>query len=441
MKDKIRNFWVALRNNQIFQRIIWPFCRLWELLAHNFWLKILSLFMAVLLWNYVITSNTSITRPKTLSGLTGYMSGQSALNSYGLALLEDPSEALSNISVTIETPQASYSRVSADNVQVTLDLSSVRAAGTREVPLKATSSYGRVVKIAPESLTLTFETYDSRSVPVNWQIVEGQEDSYWYNVTRLNPSVLTVSGAASVVRSIASARVDVNVAAQETPYITASPYVLLDTAGNEISQTMLERSATSISASVEVYPTRQLPISKELVNVVTGQVAEGYEIKEITIQPDTITVAAEMELLESLDGLVIEPISVEGANQSFAVKTEVSTLSDFEYVSNGQVYVSITIGEKSANVWLDADIAFTGKDEGLTITYYTEDLRIEVIGPKSQVEQIQANGLPKITIDLTGLTAGEHTIPIEIDNSDYPEVTFLPEKENLTVTLTELAIE
>lgn len=441
MKDKIRNFWVALRNNQIFQRIIWPFCRLWELLAHNFWLKILSLFMAVLLWNYVITSNTSITRPKTLSGLTGYMSGQSALNSYGLALLEDPSEALSNISVTIETPQASYSRVSADNVQVTLDLSSVRAAGTREVPLKATSSYGRVVKIAPESLTLTFETYDSRSVPVNWQIVEGQEDSYWYNVTRLNPSVLTVSGAASVVRSIASARVDVNVAAQETPYITASPYVLLDTAGNEISQTMLERSATSISASVEVYPTRQLPISKELVNVVTGQVAEGYEIKEITIQPDTITVAAEMELLESLDGLVIEPISVEGANQSFAVKTEVSTLSDFEYVSNGQVYVSITIGEKSANVWLDADIAFTGKDEGLTITYYTEDLRIEVIGPKSQVEQIQANGLPKITIDLTGLTAGEHAIPIEIDNSDYPEVTFLPEKENLTVTLTELAIE
>ena len=142
MKNKLHDFWRQLRNNAVFQRIIWPFKWLWGLLSHNFGLKILSLVMAILLWNYVITSNTSITRPKTISGLTGYISGQTTLNTYGLALLEDPSEALSNVSVTIEVPQADYSRASADNVQVTLDLSSVRTAGTQEVELRAISSYG-----------------------------------------------------------------------------------------------------------------------------------------------------------------------------------------------------------------------------------------------------------------------------------------------------------
>lgn len=441
MKDKIRDFWAALRNNVVFQRAIWPVKWLWGLLSHNFWLKLLSLFMAILLWNYVITSNTSITRPKTIVGLTGYISGQSNLNTNGLALLENPSEKLSDISVTIEVPQANYSRVSADNVQVMLDLSSVRAAGTREVPLKATSSYGRVVKIVPESLTLTFETFDSRSVPVNWQIVQGKEQNYWYNVTRLNPSLLTVSGAASVVQNITSARVSVNVAGHDTPFITATPYILLDASGKEVPQAMLERSSTSISASVDVYPTKQLPVSTELANVVTGQVAEGYEVKSVSIQPETITVAAEADLLANLDGLMIEPVSVEGMNQSFAVRAEVSTLSDFEYVSNEQVYVNITIGEKPASAWMDADIAFVGKADNLTITYHTEDLRVEVVGPKSQVEQIQENGLPEIEIDLAGLEAGEHAIPIIIDGTAYPDVVFHPEKENLTVTLTDLTAE
>ena len=74
---------------------------------------------------------------------------------YGLALLSDPSEALSNISVRVEVAQADFYKVSSDNVQVTLDLSSVRTAGTQQVPLKASSAYGKVVRIMPDSISMT----------------------------------------------------------------------------------------------------------------------------------------------------------------------------------------------------------------------------------------------------------------------------------------------
>ena len=72
------------------------------------------------------------------------MSNESTLNANRLALASDPTEALGGISVRLEVPQSSYALANADNVQVTLDLSSVRAAGTQEVPLRATTSYGRV---------------------------------------------------------------------------------------------------------------------------------------------------------------------------------------------------------------------------------------------------------------------------------------------------------
>ena len=66
-------------------------------------------------------------------------------------MMTDPEELLENISVQIQVPLSYYGLLSEENVQVTLDLSSVRSAGTQEVPLKATTTYGKVLKIMPEN--------------------------------------------------------------------------------------------------------------------------------------------------------------------------------------------------------------------------------------------------------------------------------------------------
>ena len=405
---------------------------MWDTLSHNLGWKLLSLLVAILLWNYVVSTNTSITRPKTLFNLTGYINGQSTLNAYGLALLDNPADSLSGISVTIEVPQTDYSRVSSDNVQVTLDLSSIRTAGTQQVPLRATSSYGRVTDIVPESLTLTFESMDSRSIPVNAQLTGDGTENYWCNVSRLNPTLLTVSGAASVVRSIVSAYVYPDVTGLESSTITALPYVLLDASGAEVAQTMLNRSTSSISVSLDVYPTRELPVSTEISNVVTGQPAAGYAVQSVSIQPESITVAAERDVLDSLSELVIEPVSVEGVSQSFSVRASVSALSDFKYVSNEQVYVNVTVAEESASGWVDAvDVSFTGVGDGLNVSY--SPLRIYITGPRSAVAQAQEEGVA-VSVDLSGLSAGSYQITPTFDAQRYPNMIL--QSEALSVTLT-----
>ena len=118
-------------------------------LSNNLGYKLLSLLLAILLWNYVIATNTSITRMKTIYNLTGTVSGLSTLTDNKLALSGKPRGGPVQVTVTVEAPQADYSRVSSDNIQVSLDLANVRAAGTQEVSLRATSSYGRVRSISP----------------------------------------------------------------------------------------------------------------------------------------------------------------------------------------------------------------------------------------------------------------------------------------------------
>ncbi|MBQ3303566.1 MAG: hypothetical protein IJH03_03390, partial [Clostridia bacterium] len=162
MKNKLVQLRERLFASKFYRRSPRPVRWIIGSLSNNLGYKLLSLLLAILLWNYVIATNSSITRNKTIYNLTGTVSGLSTLSVNKLALSESPEEALSGITVTVEAPQADYSRVSADNVQVALDLSSVRAVGTQEVPLRATSSYGRVRSISPETLTLSFESLDSR---------------------------------------------------------------------------------------------------------------------------------------------------------------------------------------------------------------------------------------------------------------------------------------
>ena len=287
--------------------------------------------------------------------------------------------------------------------------------------------------IVPESLTLTFETMDSRSIPVNAQLTGESADDYWYNITRTNPSLLTISGAASVVRSIVSAYVYPDVTGLQSSTVTALPYVLLDASGEEVSQTMLNRSTSSISVSVDAYPTRELPVSTEISNVVTGQPAQGYVVQSVSIQPESITVAAERDLLESLSELVIEPVSAEGASQSFSARASVSALSDFKYISNEQVYVNVTIGEESSSGWVEnVDVSFTGLGEGLNVSY--TPLRIYITGPKSAVAQAQAEGVA-VNVDLSGLGAGSYQITPTFDAQRYPNMIL--QSEALSVTLTD----
>lgn len=409
--------------------------------SRNWGMKLLSLLLAILLWNYVVTSNQLITRTKTVTGLTGYVTSQATLSTYGLALPVNPAELINDVSVRVEVPQNYYRQVSQDNVQVTLDLSKVRAAGTQEVELKATSTYGRVTGIYPSSITLNFEPLDSRSVPVNVSITGERSEDTWYNISRTNPSVLTISGAASNVRSISQARVSTDVSGADTSYMRAETYVLLDANGNEIDQSMLNRSSSSITVVADVYPTKDIPVSMEHADLVTGRPAEGYVISEITLQPESITVAANQELLDDISELLIEPISVEGLSRSVSHRAKVSTLPDFKYTSAQQVFVNIVITEKEVSEWVEsADISFIGKAENLTLEWQKNPVRVFVTGPKSEIEVMKTEGIP-VTVDLTGLEVGSHKCELRFPTESYPELTFEAETPTISVNLVEMYTE
>lgn len=413
---------------------------IWKVVSRNVALKVLSALFALMLWSYVISSNTSITRTKSFTGLQGYVSGQVSLEVYDLAMVSDPTEALSNVTVEIDVPQASYSSATNENVQVTLDVSSVRTAGTQEVPLKATTAYGKVTRIYPPSITLSFEALDSRSIPVNVEM-DGLEDGYWYNCARVNPSQITISGATSLVQDISSVVVHADMSGRRSSFNTSCTIELLDGDGNIIPSSLLNRSASSVSISMEIYPTKELEVSTATDDILLGQVADGYIIEAITVQPRTITVAADEELLDSLDNLVIDPIEIDSPSQSFTRRASISGLSDLKYISSEQVYVNVQIAEETISDWIeDVDLTFIGLSDGLVITEGRGRVAVHVTGPRSSIEALSAENLT-VTVDLSGLEAGNYELPVNVETENHPAIIFEVDPSRVLVTLEKASAE
>ena len=155
----------------------------------------------------------------------------------------------------------------------------------------------------------------------------------------------------------------------------------------------------------------------------------------MSIQPETVVVAADEDLLKSLSELHIEPISVEGLSQSFAARAAVSTLSSFKSISAEEVYVNVTIAEETVGAWLEnVNVSFVSKGEGLNLVRKSGEIRVYVTGPRSTIAELQQTGVVA-TVNLDGLGAGSYSLGMSFPEDTYPDVTFTPDQSEVEVTL------
>ena len=136
----------------------------------NFWLKVFSLLIAMGLWSYVLTNDATITRERTLTNLYVSTTNQSTFDGRSLALTQSLSDILPQVRVSVEVTQSDYYKITSNNVRVELDLSRVRETGEQTVPLTASTVYGEVTGIYPESVTLDVDTLEKRDVQVEVQL-------------------------------------------------------------------------------------------------------------------------------------------------------------------------------------------------------------------------------------------------------------------------------
>ena len=406
----------------------------------NFWQKVFSLVLAVAMWCFVLTNDTTITRERTLTNMYVTTTNQSTLDSRQLAITEVLSDILPQVRVSIEVTQGDYYRVTSNNVRVELDLSRIRETGEQTIPLTASTVYGTVTGIYPDAVTLNVDELATRNVQVEVQLKGTDDAECWYSTPISNPTIVTVTGPASQVEQVTNARAVMDLTELKTTgqVTRAVAFALLDEHQNPVEYGTLSTSTSSVITSVEAYPVENIPVETDLAKIITGSVPTGYQLDSVDVQPSEIAVAGAQRFLDSLSAVQIYSINVNNMKETTTKTTRVNRQSDMRYLSTEEVLVTLHISEKQrTHVYEQLVPELTGEPASPLLRAGVESgacFTATVTGPYTQMTALERDRI-RLFADVSGLTAGTYELPVhwEIEDGDGMEVTISPATVTVTI--------
>lgn len=417
-------------------------------LLHNWHWKLLALVLAIIMWAGLIAQDPTLIREKTFYDVTVAVSGAEQLQRNSLIVLTDLTSLPPTVRLTVDVPQKEYLNVTASTYNPRVDLSRIRETGTQELKIITTSTAtnGTVTEVSPNTITVEVDEYVSRyRVPV-MLVTEGEFANGFYgdNVT-ISPSTVVVSGPKTLVSQVRRAVTTLNkarIATREGKFSTSVPFVLLDEEGNELQSDLLSVTSESILIDsiiidFDLYPTQTFTLSSEVLT--SGTPKEGYEVKKVTVSPETIRVAAPSDTLATMEGealFIEQAIQLNGRSESFTEVIKVRKPSEIKLLNPDSVTVSVEIGEAITERTFDKiKLLAQNKPEELRVTSDTSQVSLTVTGPKLLLDTLKENDIV-LSYSLEGLSEGTHELPISCTIQAMKDVLYSFSTAPKTVSVT-----
>ncbi len=330
---------------------------LWKAVTYQWGWKLMCLVIALALWGIVADMDEDITRDIILHDVAVTVSNKSILEQRGL-IVTSGADDLADVTVRASVPMKYYQTVDSTTFSVRLDLSKVYSAGEQEVKLTAAASaYGEVREITEPTVTLTVDDLMTRNrIPVSSMPIYDNEapEGYYCGEMSFDTTLVNVKGPEKVVSQIARCRIHYTYPEELDGYyrdMAACPFEFFDASGNALDSSDLTVTADgwtvdTISVTRAYYPQTVLQLSG--VGVVTGEPAEGYEIKSASFDPSAVTVAAE-DISLLTDGLAFlkGTVDVTGLKESVTKVISISRPEEYVRLSTEVVHVTVEIAPKA----------------------------------------------------------------------------------------------
>lgn len=422
--------------------------RIKSILFENWGTKLLAILIAVALWAGLITQDPDLTREKQFNDVTVSVMGADSLRRNGYIVLEDTAEVLSDVDVRVSVPQGQYTTVQASNYSIRVDLSRITSAGEQEVKILSSNSaaYGTVTEINPPTVTLTVDEYVTRyRIPVT-VVTEGEAPEGFYAAEpSTDPPMIAVSGPKTLVERIVSAQVVVDqttLPAREGTQRRALTFTLVDENGQAIESSLLQVTSESVlldTIIVEqtVYTLRTVELAN--LGLVTGQPAEGYEIRGVYVTPASITVAGRASALEDISLLYADgSVNVSGLTESVNKSIKVRQSSALKYISTDSVTVAVEIGPVITTRAYETRVELNGLAATLREAGGIRTATVYITGAQPWLETLESSDL-SLVCDLSVIAEpGTYVLPLTCTVKDNEGQSYTYEINPASVVVTVL---
>lgn len=366
----------------------------------NLGIKALSLFSAFILWLYVGNQYN----PNNEQVLANIPLEFEALDE-DLAVIDVPQ----SVNIRVQGNRLTGQKLTLQQVRASVNLNDV---GVGEnfvgVQVKVPEGY-RLVSVTPDRVNIEIDEIREKQVPIIVDYLGKTMEGYNAMEPVLTPESLIIRGPRQLLEEVEEAFVEVNLQNLSKHYNQVLPPRLLTSGGREFFHKSLAVSPVGIEVFVPIV--KELPSKEVSINpIIVGVPEEGYRIGRVVIEPSNIVVSGTPELLSKITSLSTEAIDIQGATKNINREVRVISPSGLTWSGSNRVKVLVEV--------MALPIPIKEGELPLGIENLSEELSLVGELPKIMVswQEIKKPGPErvKVWLDLEGLTAGKHEVPVQI---------------------------
>jgi len=312
------------------------------------------------------------------------------------------------VSVVLRAPQSVWKALRPEDIRASVNLSGLKP-GTHALPVQVQVGLGpvQVRRVEPSTLLVYLEKVTRSEVPVRVRLEGNPPLGYIARPPETAVLTVTVSGPESLVAQVVEAQAVVSVEGRRADVdgeFDLKPY---DAQGKEVPYITLTPSRIAIHVAVEqLSGFRDLAVTARL----TGQVASGYRISGITVDPPVVTVYGAPEVISRIPGyLETAPLDLENTRESLEVRLPLVAPEGVSLLMKEPlVVVRVTVVPIEGSMTVRRPVEVQGLAPGLTATVAPEEVEVILNGPLPVLEELRPEDV-RVLVDLFNLTPGQYS--------------------------------
>ncbi|MGO4890575.1 YbbR-like domain-containing protein [Anaerobacillus sp. MEB173] len=378
-------------------------------------IKLISLFLALMLYTMVNMDN-----PSQPGGLPTITEGSYVLENVELVPYYDEenyaiTEIQDSVKVNLRGPQnvLTMLQIARPSYEVYVDLQD-REPGVHHVRVQHRGFPPELsVSVVPQYVRVTIQEKQTISLPVEIDLVNKGEvaEGYTIGTPIVTPVNVEITAAADQISKVAIAKGYIDVAGASSTIERSVPIKIYDEQGNELHLN-IEPAVVDVRVPISSpFKTVPLKITR------TGSLPEGLSLQSITPEPKEVTIYGPLEVLDKItfiEGVVVDLSKI---RENTVLELTVPRPDGIERVTPEKVSVAVEVGQEEEVEFSAIPIDITGLSEQLIASFLTPiNGKINVIlkGTDEVLDKVTVQDVYAY-IDLSQLSAGEHTVPITIN--------------------------
>lgn len=413
-----------------------------HLFRRDFWMKVLALALAVLMWNMVVLDyNKETTIPFDVP--------LEVKHHPTLEMFEGPQDQERRVEVQVTGPNLLVSSLSVDDFRAWLDYGRVTEANRAQqvdvqVQLPARIREQVKYRVLPSTFEVTLVQNRTASVPLVVRqavgVVSVGDREFRYTAAPELKSV-DIRGRSDALNLVRKGQITLEQGDLIPPLesgvlrenvSTVSKVVQpLDATDNPVDK-LAQHYANVILTWEELPPGKTVSVEP----MVQGTLPPGFELVGVAVGPDLITLrsGAVDGRLPAVSVVQTEPVDLTGQTKTFTTAARIVTPPGTNAAVTS-VNVTVTIAEtRVEKVFGAIPVEVQGQEATVDVALPVPTVQVRLTGPYTLMQPMDA-GAVRVFVEIDNLPEGSHRLPVKMDPiPGVPEVAVDPAIVEVVIT-------